>query len=145
VDYARVDFRDRGLDYRVAGFSYYVSRFGPYNKVYGSIVTFIVLMTWMYLMGFVILVGGNSTRKLNMPLSSAKIRVTKTCRIPRPSHREKASMSLINLSLKHQKRLEIAKNQLEKAVHDIQSQFQRLVRQVEWSDDHSWVRFSAFH
>jgi membrane protein len=40
------------------GFSYYVSQFGSYNKVYGSIGTFIVLMTWMYLMGFVILVGG---------------------------------------------------------------------------------------
>jgi len=40
------------------GFSAYVSRFGSYNKVYGSIGTFIVLMTWMYLMGFVILVGG---------------------------------------------------------------------------------------
>lgn len=40
------------------GFSYYVGQFGSYNKVYGSIGTFIVLMTWMYLMGFVILVGG---------------------------------------------------------------------------------------
>jgi membrane protein len=40
------------------GFSYYVSQFGSYNKIYGSIGTFIVLMTWMYLMGFVILVGG---------------------------------------------------------------------------------------
>jgi membrane protein len=40
------------------GFSVYVSQFGSYNKVYGSIGTFIVLMTWMYLMGFVILVGG---------------------------------------------------------------------------------------
>jgi membrane protein len=40
------------------GFSVYVSRFGSYNKIYGSIGTFIVLMTWMYLMGFVILVGG---------------------------------------------------------------------------------------
>ena len=41
------------------GFSYYVSHFGSYNKIYGSIGTFIVLMTWMYLMGFVILVGGS--------------------------------------------------------------------------------------
>jgi len=40
------------------GFSVYVSQFGSYNKIYGSIGTFIVLMTWMYLMGFVILVGG---------------------------------------------------------------------------------------
>ena len=40
------------------GFSYYVGHYGSYNKIYGSIGTFIVLMTWMYLMGFVILVGG---------------------------------------------------------------------------------------
>jgi membrane protein len=40
------------------GFSIYVSQFSSYNKIYGSIGTFIVLMTWMYLMGFVILVGG---------------------------------------------------------------------------------------
>ena len=40
------------------GFSAYVSQFGSYNKIYGSIGTFIVLLTWMYLMGFVILVGG---------------------------------------------------------------------------------------
>jgi membrane protein len=40
------------------GFSVYVSQFGSYNKIYGSIGTFIVLLTWMYLMGFVILVGG---------------------------------------------------------------------------------------
>jgi membrane protein len=40
------------------GFSYYVRHFNSYNKIYGSIGTFIVLLTWMYLMGFVILVGG---------------------------------------------------------------------------------------
>ena len=46
------------------GFSYYVSQFGSYNKIYGSIGTFIVLMTWMYLMGFVILVGGTINAKI---------------------------------------------------------------------------------
>ena len=46
------------------GFSYYVSQFGSYNKIYGSIGTFIVLMTWMYLMGFMILVGGTINAKI---------------------------------------------------------------------------------
>jgi hypothetical protein len=52
-------------------------------------------------------------------------------------------MPLINLSLKHGQSLDTAQSQLEKAVRDIQSQFQGLVRQVQWSDDHDWVRLNG--
>ena len=41
-----------------SGFSYYVNNFGSYNATYGSIGAIIVLLTWMYVSGFVILVGG---------------------------------------------------------------------------------------
>lgn len=40
------------------GFSYFVNNFGSYNKAYGSIGAVIGLLTWMYLSGFLILVGG---------------------------------------------------------------------------------------
>jgi len=40
------------------GFNLYASHFGSYNVTYGSIGGVIVLMTWLYLSGFVFLMGG---------------------------------------------------------------------------------------
>ena len=40
------------------GFSFYAGHFGSYNVTYGSIGGVIVLMTWLYISGFVFLMGG---------------------------------------------------------------------------------------
>jgi membrane protein len=38
-------------------FRFYVTNFGNYNKVYGTVGTFIVLMLWLWMSAFVVLVG----------------------------------------------------------------------------------------
>jgi membrane protein len=40
-----------------AAFRLYVTNFGNYNKVYGTVGTFIVLMLWLWISAFVVLVG----------------------------------------------------------------------------------------
>ena len=39
------------------GFDYYISNFASYDKTYGSIAGFIILMLWLYVTGFVLLLG----------------------------------------------------------------------------------------
>jgi membrane protein len=38
-------------------FSFYLENFASYNKLYGSIGTFIALMLWIYLLSFLLLLG----------------------------------------------------------------------------------------
>ncbi|MCP6711424.1 YihY family inner membrane protein, partial [Klebsiella pneumoniae] len=42
---------------RTAAFGFYVSNFSNYSKTYGSIGGIIVLMLWLYITGFIIIVG----------------------------------------------------------------------------------------
>ncbi len=39
-------------------FSIYINNFGSYNKVYGSIAAFAILMIWLYFTSIIILIGG---------------------------------------------------------------------------------------
>lgn len=54
------------------GFSFYVNNFGSYNKTYGSIGTVIVLLTWMYFVGFIILVGGEINAEIEHASAKGK-------------------------------------------------------------------------
>ncbi len=40
------------------GFTFYVNHFGHYNAMYGSLATVIVLLTWFYVSGLVLILGG---------------------------------------------------------------------------------------
>lgn len=53
-------------------FGYYVDNFGQYDKTYGSIGAVIVLLTWMYLSGFVLLVGGEINAEIEHASSIGK-------------------------------------------------------------------------
>jgi hypothetical protein len=58
-----------------------------------------------------------------------------------------ATMSVINLSLKHGKTLEVAQAQLEKAVEDVRTTLGTLVRRIDWTGDHRTVTLygTGFH
>jgi membrane protein len=54
------------------GFAFYVNNFGSYNKTYGSIGAVIVLLTWMYVTGFIILVGGEINAEIEHAAQGGK-------------------------------------------------------------------------
>ncbi len=50
------------------GFSAFVNNYGPYNKLYGSIGTLMVIMVWLYLNSIAILIGF----ELNVSINTAR-------------------------------------------------------------------------
>jgi membrane protein len=52
------------------GFSAYVNNFGPYNKLYGSIGTLMVILIWLYLNSIAILIGF----ELNVSIIEARLK-----------------------------------------------------------------------
>jgi membrane protein len=54
------------------GFAFYVNNFCSYNKTYGTIGAVIVLLTWMYINGLVILVGGEMNAEIEHAADEGK-------------------------------------------------------------------------
>jgi len=54
------------------GFSFYVNNFGSYNAAYGSIGAVIVLLTWMYVSGFFVLLGGEINAEIEHAAAAGK-------------------------------------------------------------------------
>lgn len=59
------------------GFSYYINHFGKYNKLYGSIGTFLVIMVWLYLNSYILLLGF----ELNASIRQASIEKEKRLKL----------------------------------------------------------------
>lgn len=53
-------------------FGYYVENFGSYNKTYGSIGAVIVLLTWLYLSGLFLLIGGEINSEIEHAAAHGK-------------------------------------------------------------------------
>jgi membrane protein len=54
------------------GFAFYVNNFGSYNATYGSIGAVIVLLTWMYVTGLFVLLGGEINAEIEHAAASGK-------------------------------------------------------------------------
>lgn len=51
-------FSTMGLVLVSMGFAFYVNNFGNYSRIYGSIGAVIVLLTWLFLLAIIIIMGG---------------------------------------------------------------------------------------
>lgn len=61
-----------------AAFAYYVNNFANYSVIYGSIGAIIILLTWLFLVAVIVIIGGEVNASLYHGNSSTKIEYSKT-------------------------------------------------------------------
>jgi membrane protein len=62
------------------GFSYYISHFASYNRLYGSLGTFIAMMVWFLLVSIILLLGFEINASLDEAKIEAQLQLTKSSR-----------------------------------------------------------------
>jgi membrane protein len=72
-------------------FGRYVAAFGSYNVTYGSLGSVIVLLTWLYISGFIFLVGGEINAILEHASATGKAAGARTQREQPPPPEERPS------------------------------------------------------
>ncbi|MFR5402705.1 MAG: YihY/virulence factor BrkB family protein, partial [Clostridium sp.] len=55
-------------------FSFYVNNFANYSRIYGSLATIFVLMTWLYISSIIIIIGGEINSVLGIRKDQLDIR-----------------------------------------------------------------------
>jgi membrane protein len=63
-------------------FRHYVSHFGNYNRVYGTVGTFIVLLLWLYLSSLIMLVGDQLNVSVGEAMQQSKTQPNPEAQVP---------------------------------------------------------------
>jgi membrane protein len=75
------------------GFSFYAETFGSYDRTYGAIGGVIVLMTWLYISGFVFILGGEVNAVLEHASAEGKARGARAAGEAPPPQIERPSIA----------------------------------------------------
>ena len=80
-----------GFALTTIAFSYYVARFASYDKTYGSLGAVIILLLWMYLVGLILLLGGEVNAYLDRAAAELRPRACRRAGARRRAGRSRSA------------------------------------------------------